>query len=116
MLESAPGFDDDLGPFFEKYTSIYAATDEKHDPATSPLAPEELVNARGIEVGHIFYFGTKYSAPLGAVVAGPNGEQITVEMGSYGIGVSRLVGASSRRAMTTPASSGRSRWRPSRSA
>jgi prolyl-tRNA synthetase len=93
VLESAPGFDDDLGPFFEKYTSIYAATDEKHDPATSPLAPEELVNARGIEVGHIFYFGTKYSAPLGAVVAGPNGEQITVEMGSYGIGVSRLVGA-----------------------
>ena len=93
VLESAPGFGDDLGPFFDKYTSIYAATDEKHDPATSPLAPEELVNARGIEVGHIFYFGTKYSAPLGAVVAGPNGEQITVEMGSYGIGVSRLVGA-----------------------
>lgn len=93
VLESAPGFDDDLGPFFEKYTNIYAATDEKHDPATSPLTPEELVNARGIEVGHIFYFGTKYSAPLGAVVAGPGGEQITVEMGSYGIGVSRLVGA-----------------------
>ena len=93
VLENAPGFDDDLGPFFEKYTNIYAATDEKHDPVTSPLAPEELVNARGIEVGHIFYFGTKYSAPLGAVVAGPNGEQITVEMGSYGIGVSRLVGA-----------------------
>jgi prolyl-tRNA synthetase len=93
VLESAPGFDDDLGPFFEKYTNIYAATEEKHDPATSPLTPEELVNARGIEVGHIFYFGTKYSAPLGAVVAGPGGEQITVEMGSYGIGVSRLVGA-----------------------
>ena len=93
VLSSAPGFDDDLAPFFEKYTSIYAATDEKHDPATSPLPPEELVNARGIEVGHIFYFGTKYSAPLGAVVAGPNGEQVTLEMGSYGIGVSRLVGA-----------------------
>lgn len=93
VLSRAPGFDDDLAPFFEKYTSIYAATDEKHDPATSPLPPEELVNARGIEVGHIFYFGTKYSAPLGAVVAGPNGEQVTLEMGSYGIGVSRLVGA-----------------------
>lgn len=93
VLSSAPGFDDDLAPFFEKYTSIYAATDEKHDPATSPLPAGELVNARGIEVGHIFYFGTKYSAPLGAVVAGPNGEQVTLEMGSYGIGVSRLVGA-----------------------
>ena len=52
----------------------------------------ERLAARGIEVGHIFYFGTKYSAPMKAVVAGPGGEQITVEMGSYGIGVSRLVG------------------------
>src|SRR5262249_31558192 len=48
---------------------------------------------RGIEVGHIFYFGTKYSKPMNAVVAGPNGEQIVLEMGSYGIGVSRLAGA-----------------------
>jgi prolyl-tRNA synthetase len=93
VLESAPGFADDLGPFFEKYTSIYAATDEKHDPASSPVPEGELVNARGIEVGHIFYFGTKYSAPMGAMVAGPNGEQVAVEMGSYGIGVSRLVAA-----------------------
>jgi prolyl-tRNA synthetase len=51
------------------------------------------VTARGIEVGHIFYFGTKYSKPLGAVVTGPNGEAVPLEMGSYGIGVSRLVGA-----------------------
>ncbi|HBF97081.1 MAG TPA: proline--tRNA ligase, partial [Alphaproteobacteria bacterium] len=50
-------------------------------------------SARGIEVGHIFYFGTKYSEPMGAVVAGPDGNDIAVEMGSYGIGVSRLVGA-----------------------
>ena len=55
--------------------------------------PSELVTARGIEVGHIFYFGTKYSQPMGAVVAGPNGEAVPLEMGSYGIGVSRLVGA-----------------------
>ena len=54
---------------------------------------DRLLAARGIEVGHIFYFGTKYSKPMGAVVPGPNGEPIAVEMGSYGIGVSRLVGA-----------------------
>jgi prolyl-tRNA synthetase len=53
----------------------------------------DLVSARGIEVGHIFNFGTKYSKPMNAVVAGPNGESIPVEMGSYGIGVSRLMGA-----------------------
>jgi prolyl-tRNA synthetase len=51
------------------------------------------VTTRGIEVGHIFYFGDKYSKPLGALVAKPDGEQVAVEMGSYGIGVSRLVGA-----------------------
>ena len=53
----------------------------------------KLITARGIEVGHIFYFGSKYSAKLGGIVLGPNGEEITVEMGSYGIGISRLVGA-----------------------
>jgi prolyl-tRNA synthetase len=93
VLAQAPSFDDDLEPFFAQHTGIYAATDEKHDAATCPLPAEQLVSARGIEVGHIFYFGTKYSKPLGAVVAGPDGEPITVEMGSYGIGVSRLMGA-----------------------
>jgi prolyl-tRNA synthetase len=64
-----------------------------HDKAAFEKIPEgERLSARGIEVGHIFYFGTTYSEPLKAVVAGPGGEQITVEMGSYGIGVSRLVG------------------------
>jgi prolyl-tRNA synthetase len=64
-----------------------------HDKAAFEKIPEgERLAARGIEVGHIFYFGTKYSEPMKAVVAGPGGEQITVEMGSYGIGVSRLVG------------------------
>jgi prolyl-tRNA synthetase len=73
---------------------LYAATDEKHDPnGPNVPPPERLKQARGIEVGHIFYFGTKYSKAMNAVVAGPNGDAVTVEMGSYGIGVSRLVGA-----------------------
>jgi prolyl-tRNA synthetase len=86
-------YDDDLEPFFRQWTSLYAATDEMHDPAKCPLPADELVTARGIEVGHIFYFGAKYSRPMGAVVAGPGGEEVPLEMGSYGIGVSRLVGA-----------------------
>jgi prolyl-tRNA synthetase len=85
----------DLQPLVDRWTSAYAATDEKHDPARfgKEVPADRQVTARGIEVGHIFYFGTKYSKPLGAVVAGPNGEPIALEMGSYGIGVSRLVGA-----------------------
>jgi len=72
----------------------YAATDEKHDAAEFARVPEaRRREARGIEVGQLFYFGTKYSAPMKAAVAGPKGESIAVEMGSYGIGVSRLVGA-----------------------
>ena len=98
MLDlDAPGadvdFDSDLQPLVDKWTAYYAVTDDKHDAASCPVAADDLVTARGIEVGHIFYFGTKYSAPLGAVVQGPDGNQITLEMGSYGIGVSRLVGA-----------------------
>jgi prolyl-tRNA synthetase len=75
------------------FTSLYAATDEIHKSETCPVPPEKLVRARGIEVGQTFYFGTKYSKPMGAVVAGPKGEEVPLEMGSYGIGVSRLVGA-----------------------
>jgi prolyl-tRNA synthetase len=73
----------------------YAATDEKHDPAEFEARVPEARRrqARGIEVGQIFYFGTKYSKPMKAAVAGPGGEPVLVEMGSYGIGVSRLVGA-----------------------
>ena len=72
----------------------YAATDEKHDPASFAHVPEaRRREARGIEVGQLFYFGTKYSAPMKATVAGPKGDTVAVEMGSYGIGVSRLVGA-----------------------
>ncbi len=83
----------ELDPFVERWTSLYAATDEKHKPGCANIPDNQLLTARGIEVGHIFYFGTKYSKPLNAFVTGPNGEQIFLEMGSYGIGVSRLVGA-----------------------
>lgn len=76
-----------------KLTSLYAATEEKHDPSTCPVPEDDLMVKRGIEVGHIFNFGTKYSLPMGACVHGPDGNLIPVEMGSYGIGVSRLVGA-----------------------
>jgi prolyl-tRNA synthetase len=75
------------------FTSLYAATGEIHKPEACPVPSERLIATRGIEVGQTFYFGTKYSVPMGAVVAGPNGEEVPLEMGSYGIGVSRLVGA-----------------------
>ena len=84
----------DLSPIIDAWTEHYAATDEKHDAARFEALPaDERVSARGIEVGHIFHFGTKYSEPMRAVVAGPDGAEHTVQMGSYGIGVSRLVGA-----------------------
>jgi len=85
-------YDVDLQPIVDKWTSLYAATDEKQDPAQHEALGDDLVTARGIEVGHIFYFGTKYSKAMNAVVAGPDGNDVPVEMGSYGIGVSRLVG------------------------
>ncbi len=83
-----------LAPLVEAWTGYYAATDEEHDAAAFDAEVEASRQriARGIEVGHIFYFGTKYSKAMGAVVTNANGEAITVEMGSYGIGVSRLVG------------------------
>jgi len=93
VLSDDPDYDGDLEPVVERWTRLYAATDEKHDPATCPVPKDHLLVARGIEVGHIFYFGAKYSAPLGAEVAKPDGEMVPVHSGSYGIGVSRLVGA-----------------------
>jgi prolyl-tRNA synthetase len=85
-------YESDLQPFVDKFTSIYARADEKHDPETCPVVEADLMSMRGIEIGHIFYFGTKYSAAMGAVVSGPDGKPVAVHMGSYGIGVSRLVG------------------------
>ena len=85
---------EDLAKIVDKWTSLYAATEEMHDEATFNGVPEaSRVSARGIEVGHIFYFGTKYSEPMRAVVTGPDGKDVPVHMGSYGIGPSRLVPA-----------------------
>jgi prolyl-tRNA synthetase len=95
VLSQSIDFDDVAGvqKVVERWTSLYAATDEKHDAAAFAKIPaDRQVTARGIEVGHIFHFGTKYSEPLGAKVTAPNGETVTVLSGSYGIGVSRLVG------------------------
>ncbi len=87
-------FTADLSPIVDRWTAPYAATDEKHDPVPFEALPEERrVTARGIEVGHVFYFGEKYSAPMRGRVTGPDGAEHAVHMGSYGIGVSRLVGA-----------------------
>ena len=88
-------FDGDLSPIIKAWTAKYAATEEKHEPARfAKEVPEaKQVSARGIEVGHIFFFGTKYSEPMGAKVQGPDGNMITLQMGSYGVGVSRLAGA-----------------------
>jgi prolyl-tRNA synthetase len=89
-------FDDipGLQSTIDKWTSLYAATSEMHDAAAFNAVPEDKkMSARGIEVGHIFYFGTKYSEPMGAKVMGPDGQETPVHMGSYGIGPSRLIAA-----------------------
>ncbi|SES93045.1 proline--tRNA ligase [Oceanicella actignis] len=83
-----------LAAIREEWTAPYARTDETHDEALFAQVPEERRrSARGIEVGQIFYFGTKYSEPMGALVTNEAGERVPVHMGSHGIGVSRLVGA-----------------------
>ncbi|MEC7491214.1 MAG: proline--tRNA ligase [Pseudomonadota bacterium] len=92
VLSEAVDYNADLQPVVARWTDLYAATDEKHDAVEAGKLGDALVHARGIEVGHIFYFGTKYSEAMNAVVTGPDGESVFPEMGSYGIGVSRLVG------------------------
>jgi len=90
-------FDDKAGlkAIVNQWTSLYAATSEKHDAAAfAGLPQDKQVSARGIEVGHIFYFGTKYSEPMRAQVAGPDGSLAPVHMGSYGIGPTRVAAAS----------------------
>ena len=82
----------DLQVVVDSFTDKYAATDDERDLDIEGSLGDDLVVARGIEVGHIFFFGTKYSKAFNAVVTGPGGDEITAEMGSYGIGVSRLVG------------------------
>lgn len=96
LKRAAPDVDyaEDLSPAIAAYTKHYARSDEMHDAAVFEReVPEgDRVSARGIEVGHIFYFGEKYAAAMGCKVAGPDGTDVTVHSGSYGIGVSRLVG------------------------
>ncbi|MBO0902270.1 proline--tRNA ligase [Jiella sonneratiae] len=83
-----------LAAIVRDWTTPYAATDEMHDTAAwDALSADDRLAARGIEVGHIFYFGTKYSEPMNAVVTGPDGKDVPVHMGSYGIGPSRLLAA-----------------------
>jgi prolyl-tRNA synthetase len=88
-------FDSDLSPIVQQRTSLYAATSDVHDQARfeAEVPEDKRVSARGIEVGQVFFFGDKYSKPMKAVVTGPDGKDVAVQGGSYGIGVSRLVGA-----------------------
>jgi prolyl-tRNA synthetase len=89
-------FTDDaaIAGIVKKWTTPYAATDEMHDEAAWEKIPQaDRLSARGIEVGHIFHFGEKYSKPMGAKVTGPDGKDHFVSGGSYGIGPSRLVAA-----------------------
>ena len=84
-----------LDPILREWTRLYAATEDVHDAERyeRETAPEDRVTARGIEVGQTFFFGDKYSKPMKASVSGPDGAETPVHMGSYGVGVSRLVGA-----------------------
>jgi len=93
--EAGIDYESDLSALIEQWTAHYAATEDVHDAARyeREVSMEDRVHTRGIEVGQVFYFGTKYSQPMKAVVAGPDGVERPVHGGSYGIGLSRLVGA-----------------------
>ena len=88
-------YEGDLTPIIKQWTSVYAATEDVHDAARfdREVPAEKKVHTRGIEVGQIFYFGTKYSDTMKALVAGADGAEVAIHGGSYGVGVSRLVGA-----------------------
>jgi prolyl-tRNA synthetase len=88
-------YNDDLAPIIRAWTNVYAATADVHDASRfeREVPPEKRLQTRGIEVGQIFYFGTKYSVPMNAMVTGPDGVDHPIHGGSYGVGVSRLVGA-----------------------
>ena len=97
--KTAPGddidMDGDLSPILSEWTGKYAATIEKHDKERfeAEVPKKSRISARGIEVGHIFYFGTKYSVPMNCTVQSADGQQVNLECGSYGIGISRLAAA-----------------------
>src|ERR1700742_5173501 len=94
----APGpdidWEGDLEPLVSRRSKLYAASDEMHDAARfeAEVPADKRMTARGIEVGHIFYFGEKYSKPMKALVTGPDGKDVPIHGGAYGVGVSRLVG------------------------
>ena len=95
VLDREVDYEADLRPIVDYWTSQYARTDDTHEQSVfeAQVPEDKRVHRRGIEVGHIFYFGTKYSEPLGAYISTRDGESVPVHMGSYGIGVSRLIGA-----------------------
>ncbi|MCQ2965537.1 MAG: proline--tRNA ligase [Alphaproteobacteria bacterium] len=86
-------YDSDLEPIYQKWTSLYAATEEKFDETEAKKVGDNLLSARGIEVGQVFYYGKKYSNTMNVSVMGEDGKPILIEGGCYGIGVSRLMGA-----------------------
>ena len=88
-------YDGDLTGVVQDWTTLYAATEDVHDAARyeSEVSPENRLEARGIEVGQVFFFGDKYSKPMKALITGPDGVDRPAQMGSYGVGVSRLLGA-----------------------
>ncbi|MDC1151017.1 proline--tRNA ligase [Pelagibacteraceae bacterium] len=94
-LKKYSGDDDSLKKIREDYTNIYAVTDDKYDEKefSMKVKKEDQIKTKGIEVGHIFYFSDKYSKPMNCLIDDKSGKKISVKMGSYGIGVSRLVGA-----------------------
>lgn len=93
-IESAEAKTDaEIKELVDKVTGLYAAADDMHVPKECPIPESQISHRRGIEVGHIFYFGTLYSEKMGLRVAGSGGDTIIPHMGSYGVGVSRLVGA-----------------------
>ena len=87
--------DASLSKIRKDFTEIYAVTDEKFDEKkfNTEVDKKNQIKTKGIEVGHIFYFGDKYSKPMNCLIDDKSGKKISVKMGSYGIGVSRLVGA-----------------------
>ena len=93
--EDGLDYEGDLASIVEQWTAPYARADDEHDAAVfeREVSAENRVSARGIEVGHVFFFGDKYSEPLGATVSNSEGKAVALHSGSYGIGISRLVGA-----------------------
>ena len=94
-LNNYSGNDESLQKIREDYAKIYAVTDDKFDEKefNTKVKKDDQLITKGIEVGHIFYFSDKYSKPMNCLIDDKNGKKTSVKMGSYGIGVSRLVGA-----------------------